>query len=203
MAANQVGKCVTYNTLISTPSGDIPVGELFEKGEAFTVHSYDGEKVVEAFAEAPFKKEGLHECYRITLSDGQSVEVADFHRILTSTGYVHVQDLVTRVDNPLLTSLECVQKARALDDQRYKQRSPSYLSDYLWGFRHDDEQPLSFEGIDQVLPPSQGDAQQHTFASCGLDGLENIHTNNYRSLPYRLSNLGAYLLRLHHPYRHH
>ena len=31
MAANQVGKCVTYNTLIDTPSGQISVCELFEK----------------------------------------------------------------------------------------------------------------------------------------------------------------------------
>jgi phage terminase large subunit-like protein len=83
---NKVGKCVSYHTLIDTPYGKISMGKLFEEGKPFDVYAWDGEKKVVAKATAPFKKEGVHKCYRVTMSDGQWVDAADHHHILLSDG---------------------------------------------------------------------------------------------------------------------
>ncbi len=91
--ANRVGKCQTYQTLIETPDGEISIGKLFERGKPFDVYAWDGEKKVIANATAPFKKDGLHDCYRITMSDGRWIEPADFHRILTDYGWKYTKDL--------------------------------------------------------------------------------------------------------------
>ncbi len=85
-AGNKVGKCLTYSTLIETPDGEVSVGSLFEKGKPFRVYAWDGQKKVVADAGAPFKKEGVHRCYRIEMSDGRWVEAADLHRILCDDG---------------------------------------------------------------------------------------------------------------------
>ena len=92
---NRMGKCQTYQTLIDTVDGKISIGELYERGKPFNVWAWDEklhQKVV-GRASAPFKKEGLHQCYRITMSDGQWVEAADYHWILTTKGYVSVDTL--------------------------------------------------------------------------------------------------------------
>ena len=91
--ANRLGKCLTYQTLIETPVGEIPIGLLFENKKPFDVYAWDGSKRVVAKAFAPFKKKGLHKCYRITMSNGQWVEAADYHRILTTHGWISVEQL--------------------------------------------------------------------------------------------------------------
>lgn len=92
-AGNKEGKCVTYSTLIDTPDGKISIGELYEKSQPFEVYAWDGEKKVVAQASPPFKKEGLHDCYKISLSDGQWIEAADKHRLLTSFLYQTVSNI--------------------------------------------------------------------------------------------------------------
>ena len=84
--ANRIGKCVTYQTLIETPDGDVPIGTLFENQEPFDVYAWNGEKRVVAKASPPFKKDGLHQCFEFTMSDGQRLGLADNHRILLSSG---------------------------------------------------------------------------------------------------------------------
>ena len=85
--ANRIGKCHTYRTLIDTPDGEVSVGSLFEIGKPFDVYAWDGKRKVIAKASPPFKKAGLHKCYRITMSDGRWFEPADFHRVLTTSGW--------------------------------------------------------------------------------------------------------------------
>lgn len=87
---NRSGKCLTYQTLIDTPDGATPIGKLYEAGEPFNVYAWDGKQKVIAKASAPFKKPGLHKCYRVNMSDGRWVEAADYHRILTSRGWTPV-----------------------------------------------------------------------------------------------------------------
>lgn len=115
IAANRVGKCLTRRTLIDTDRGPVALGDLFDAGRPFKVWAYDvetGERRLQ-WASAPFKKEGAHECFRIELSDGQWIEAADDHRLLTSAGWRFVRDLAlspadTRLLSPVfrfLTSL--------------------------------------------------------------------------------------------------
>ena len=94
ISSNKIGKCLTYQTLIDTPNGEITVGQLFEIGEPFDVYAWDGTQKVVAKALPPFKKEGLHKCYRVTMSDGRWFEGADHHKILTASGeYISLDTL--------------------------------------------------------------------------------------------------------------
>lgn len=90
---NQGGKCLTYHTLIDVPGGEIEIGFLYDLGIDFNVYAWDGEKKVVVKASAPFKKPGLHKCYRIVMSDGRVIEAADHHRVLTSQGWISVEQL--------------------------------------------------------------------------------------------------------------
>ncbi len=94
IGANKYGKCLTFQTLIDTPDGKVGIGDLCERGKSFRVYAWDGEKKVIAKALAPFKKPGLHKCYRIEMSDGSIIEAADQHRILMTSGnYTTVDEL--------------------------------------------------------------------------------------------------------------
>ena len=81
MAANRVGKCTTFSTQIETSKGIRTVGDLYLSGEPFFVTAWDGHRKVQARAFPPFRKSGLHECYRFTLSDGRWFEAADEHLV--------------------------------------------------------------------------------------------------------------------------
>lgn len=94
IASNKIGKCLTYQTLISTPSGEISIGRLFKNGQPFDVYAWDGSKKVVAKAFAPFKKKGIHKCYRVIMSDGRWFEAADHHKVLTSSGWTSIQDVL-------------------------------------------------------------------------------------------------------------
>ena len=94
ISSNKIGKCLTYDSLIETPNGEVSIGSLYETGKPFDVYAWDGEKKVVAKALAPFKKQGLHKCYRVTMSDGRWFEGADHHRILTTSGdYIFLDTL--------------------------------------------------------------------------------------------------------------
>lgn len=94
IAANRVGKCVKYDTLIDMPNGvKRTIGSLYEEGRPFNVMAYNGKNKVVARASTPFSK-GEHNCYRISFSDGTHLEAADHHRILLENGnYVFLEDL--------------------------------------------------------------------------------------------------------------
>ena len=70
--------CVSGDTLIATPSGDIPARD-FKGG---TVYAYDGKSLITAHA-CPAEKFSIQDLYAVTLSDGSSIEVTDEHRFLT------------------------------------------------------------------------------------------------------------------------
>lgn len=91
--ANRIGKCLSYFSNLDTPNGKITIGELYEKGMPFDVYSWNGKEKIITKASAPFKKKGLHKCYKVIMSDGRWVEAADHHRILTSHGWMFVEDL--------------------------------------------------------------------------------------------------------------
>ena len=77
---NRLGKCVTYQTLIDTPQGGIPIGKLYERGKSFDVFAWDGKQKVITKAMAPFKKPGRHQCYHLKMSDGRWIEPSDIFK---------------------------------------------------------------------------------------------------------------------------
>ncbi len=176
---NRLGKCVTYQTLIETPNGEISIGELYEAGKPFDVYSWDGEKKVLAKASAPFKKPGLHQCYRLEMSDGRLVEAADHHRLLTSHGWLSIQDV-------LCTYLQILRESNlghgplihASDASRLSQKQ-SDCQGHCSENRHlHGERPLLGRDIFPISIPSPSDVQEHTAALSDTDVLESKYTNN-------------------------
>ena len=100
IAANRVGKCLTINSLVDTQEGRKSIKELMLDGKKFNVRSWDVKKRKEVIVKAsvPFEKPGLHDCYRITMLDGQWVECADHHRILTSGGWRTISECLHFLD---------------------------------------------------------------------------------------------------------
>jgi len=84
-------RCLTADTLIQTWGGKISIGELYERGLSFTCYAWNGKERIKVEASAPFKKEGLHKCYRVEMVDGQTITAACGHRILTNHGWLPVQ----------------------------------------------------------------------------------------------------------------
>lgn len=94
LGGNRSSKCVTIDTVIDTLAGKRTIAQLLDAGEPFKVWAWDGEKRVEAAASVPFKKPGLHQCYRVTMADGQWCQVADAHRLLTDGGWRYFDELL-------------------------------------------------------------------------------------------------------------
>lgn len=213
--SNKVGKCLTSQSLIETPRGEISMGELFEAGKSFEVYAWDGKKKVVAKAKPPFKKDGLHNCYRINFSDGRFVEAADGHRVFCSDGKFHtVFELVSLFpfyrrstfsgdqlpfeDSLCLmeSSSEFYRSSRILNGQSSCQTQSDYRGGYFEDRRQYGEQSHSYREAVQVFVPLQADVQQHSFALSGLDGLVNKYTNILQQVFFRLSNLYDRLLSL-------
>ncbi len=194
-APNGIGKCLTSNTLINTPDGEFSVGELYRRGMPFNVYSWDGERVVETTAKAPFKKDGLHRCYRIEMADGSVIEAADYHRILTDSGWIYVENLYQNhlqsfSETPHETSLESCRSVRVSGDQRLSERQSDYQDGYSLNHRQHDEQFLLGEDTDQVSFPSQGGVLKRISLLLRMGGLVNI----YKHIPSRFcDHLSSYV----------
>src|SRR3990172_8003711 len=172
-APNKIGKCLTYQTLIDTPQGELPIGFLYEKGEPFDVYSWNGESMVIGHALAPFKKQGLHKCYRLEMSDGRFIEGADDHFILTSSGIWRSFASIHQE-----SSLELFQLSHASGEAHLMQRQSDWKDHYSCHYHQYDEQPLFAPGNVQVCFPSRVDVPQHNDRLLHLDDLEDILERN-------------------------
>lgn len=190
LAANRVGKCTTRETLIDTVShGRKSMGELFDEGNSFLVWAWDGEKKVPALAHPPFEKEGLHECYRITMADGQFVEVADHHRILCVDGWRRLSELLELSDqDPPDSSAEPFQLARDEGVLHSTQTSISCLDDCFASFHQYGGQPLF--ALDACLsnPQQPPYARQRSAAWLRSDAQVNTSTSNHLPASCHLSS---------------
>lgn len=83
MAGN---RCLTAASRIDTEAGAVTMGELYLRGAPVRVKAWDGHRKVIRPASAPFRKPGLHDCYRITMSDGSWVAASAAHRIMMADG---------------------------------------------------------------------------------------------------------------------
>ena len=211
--ANRIGKCVTYSTLIDTPDGEVSIGKLYEEGEPFDVYAWDGNKKVVAKASAPFRKPGLHKCYRIKLSDERWIEAADNHRILMQNGHwafvsdlsssslpSHSTALSTQAENtslslhyqevsayPLESISDTYQSAHALSGQNSLQTAQDYQGYCSSDFRQYGEPLHASQDTFQSFLPLQACAlQQHRLLSCS-DDQESKCTCNHLQCGCRLS----------------
>jgi len=203
---NRKGKCVTYRTLIETPSGEVQIGELYERGKLFDVYAWDGENKVVAKASAPFKKEGLHKCYRITMSDGRWVEPADHHRILTTSGeYATVEQLAPFFPGNCrnisfsfssiprdhsTTTADISPSAQNEDGQHLYERESNYQGHYSNDFRPGGVPFQQEVKAFQFFSPLRDDVRKHNYVLSGSDVQENkyidIHSiySFLRSIPH-------------------
>jgi len=180
--ANRIGKCLTYNTLIETPDGDVSIGELYDIGKPFNVYSWDGTNKVIANASAPFKKSGLHKCYRIEMDDGRWIEAADYHRILTEGGdFFSIEDLIhTCFQNLPLTNSGLSPLGQILNDRYSLQKQLDCRDRCFVDCRQYDAQLQTASSSDPFSSPLQGDVpQQFENESC-LDAQGNRYSNSYQ-----------------------
>jgi hypothetical protein len=210
---NQFGKgeCLSYVTLIDTPQGRIPIGELYEKRESFDVYSWDGRKKVVSKALPPFKKEGLHKMYRITMSDGQWIEASGGHRILMPLGdyasvgtlydsfhgfprkrvygncYRPVSSLVHKVTNGGFSQL-----VHVLSGRSWFERLSSFLYYCLGCFRLCGGRLLSAINTGASFVPLLNDVLRHDLVVSRKDDLDCKYTSIQKLKHALLSTLYAY-----------
>lgn len=188
LAGNRVGKCSTANTLIDTPDGRIALGVLMSRGLPFSVIAWDGQRRVVAQASAPFQKAGKHECYRLTMADGQSVEVADEHFILTTAAWQPLSRLLQRSVAGLPASTWVGDPLVRAEDGHYsaetRQGSAQCCSLDL---RHGDALLRREEENDLAFARLRVDAQPHIPAWWCKDGLDDKGTSSRRLFGVLLS----------------
>jgi len=151
---NQAGKCLTKNSFVETPQGEKTVLDLYQAGKPFEVYAWVGNEKVIAPAEAPFKKEGIHKCYRITMSDGRWVEAADHHRILSTSGdYVSVLDILSPISgaNPKLFNSHITNIEPIQDQEVYDFTVPDYHNYFAAGLVHHNTDTLAMDYVFRVL----------------------------------------------------
>ena len=194
---NQAGKCLTYPTLIDTIDGEVSIGKLYERGKSFDVYSWDGNRRIVAKASPPFKKTGLHKCYRITMSDGRWVEAADHHRILLSDGrYVSIEVLFYTYSQSLQESSSGTSRSvHDLSGQHYGKTVLNF-QDHCFDDPHQyDEPPLSGKGSARFSFPLQDGVPEHNYRVRETgDLVGKCIYNLFLSLSH-LSNLDAVHLR--------
>jgi len=182
ISSNKIGKCITYQTLIDTPDGKVSVGRLHDIGKPFDVFAWDGKKKVIAKAHAPFKKHGLHKCYRITMSDGQTIDAADHHKILTYGGWRSFESLHKFVSSHPQSSSDIspsIHGQGALHLNGKEKGSPGYYQkhrDFCGG------QLPSYQEDDQVFFPLPHGFRSYIPYCCSLGDLVKKHKRTLLSL---------------------
>jgi len=187
-SGNQAGKCVTIITKISTPSGEKTIGELYMANSPFKVYAWDGKKKVIAQASQPFRKEGKHKCYELGMDNGQIIQLADKHLVLTSHGWIHVDKLPLIFPDLVQSSSDTSHKV-PLRDVLHSNGIASNSQDHYFGDPDlSGGQLLSDPDNDLSSFPLQDDAQRHIISLCEMGGQGNKYTN-ILSLKYDLHSI--------------
>lgn len=193
IAANRVGKCLTKQTLISTPDGDIPLANLL--GGEFEVNTIIDGKVNPSLALKPFSK-GEHPCFRVVTTGGE-FEAADFHRFMCGGVWIFPAELHCLLNTPaeyvrdLLESIsERDPLAHVSDVQHLTQKASDSHPRCSEDFHQCDELPQS--SADSVAGdfPSQADALRRILAWYGLGVLVNKDIDSLSLFLYHLSSMG-------------
>lgn len=154
------------------------MADLMAAGMPFAVMAWDGTKTVEATAHAPFRKAGLHHCFRLVQANGEWVECADHHRLLTSDGWLRLSELLQRYGSSHLESnSEPVQLVHDEDGRNFAETASGYPDGCFQDCRRYGEQLLcEKEGVRFCLQSLDG-ALPHSRSSFDWDGDLLAHTN--------------------------
>jgi len=189
-SGNRGGKCLTREAMIDTPTRSIKLGELYDAGEQFDVIAWDEQKnrKVVARASVPFKKEGSHKCYEITMDDGTTIQAADGHLILCTDGeYRPVYALCQDAGSDEVDDL----KAHALYAKNYDQTTQDSPGGYSLCRHLCGGQPLLLSAASLSFFPSLADALRRIFALSCSDGWGNKYTYTRRVSSFLHSILDA------------
>jgi len=183
LAANKIGKCVSVRTKITHVDGtETTAGELYERNQPFTVMSWDGEKLVPAFAQSRIKKPA-EPIYRFTLASGEWFECAQNHRFLTNQGWRFASEAYTCWHSLPASNWVRALLVRVVSGLRLFEKQLDSLACCLIDFRLCDAQLQTWPNIDLDAFPSRGDVLKHTLPLLHWDGLGNRYTSN----PYTVS----------------
>lgn len=83
--------CVTGDTLVRTPCGDVPIESLV--GTQGEVYCWDGEKIVVREYEACAMTNPAAEVFEVELEDGTKIKATANHRVLTAAGWKEIREL--------------------------------------------------------------------------------------------------------------
>ena len=161
LAANQIGKCSTINTLVLTSKGELPLKKVW--GKEIEVLTYPGlvpRRVLK------WIRKPAEECFRVVMSDGRWFESPLGHRVLTSYGWLSLELLFQYLPKsvfcrPPSSSVFC-RLIHVSGVRRYIGTIQGYLDRYLKDCRLYGGQLLSDEDGVQVFAPSKNDVQQRT-----------------------------------------
>lgn len=174
LAANRVGKCITIDSCVETTEGRKTVLQLIEENKPFEVWAWTGSEKVRSMASVPFRKNGIHECYRITMADGQWIECADHHRFLTYDGWQRLSEFLAGCGQDLLcSSLAPDQKVRVLGGLDSSEKVQDYTQYYSLDYRQYGELPPNEGDVGQDVSPQPNDALPCNGPLWRLDGQGN------------------------------
>lgn len=174
IAANRAGKCCTAATILDLPDGkQITYGEMYERGEAFDVWSWDGEKPVIRKAIQPIKKP-QEPCVRLWMADGRWIEAALGHRVLQSGAeYVFCESLLPSLPNLQESNSEHDQSVHVSGVQRLKKTLQGFLVGCLSLFRLCDARLL------KAANNAQERIQQRVYAPQPFSSLSHTDVQGY------------------------
>ena len=169
--------CIHGDSLLDTPNGKVKI-KNFHGG---LVYSWDGSKVIEAYATAP-KKYDKAALYRVTLSDGSSIKCTGKHRFLTNHGWIEARAIspsdffAQPIYVPYLhsTNLGTCLSIQISSVRRLIGKVQGFLSSCLVCRHRYDEQLHSVEDISLDGLPLLADARGHILQSSSTDDLQPL-----------------------------
>lgn len=155
----------------------IPVSQI---KDAFHVWAWDGNKLLVALAEKPFRK-GKDAIYNIELSNGMSFRASMSHLLLTSSGYLAISCLLplfSRSRQPTILGISPL--VHDEDGQNFFRIAQDFLYDYRLYHDFYDAQPLSDSSTSRDVFPSRDDVPEHRELVFGRkDGQAYKSTHNH------------------------
>ena len=162
MAAN---RCVTPWTYVETPSSSRPAHEVlfFPKSD---VLSWDGERECTGQTQNGHLK-GIEPAFRFVLDNGQFFDCSRKHRVLTSSGWTSVDQLVSNVSGRRLRHKLSDYQANCVAD----------------GYLHDPQLLWELE-TDLDRPPQLDDVRRYDLCYSRVDAEERVDKHIHTCLKY-------------------
>lgn len=191
--------CISGDTEIDTPRGKIRV-DKFKGGEVF---SFDGEKVVRAYACRPIKYT-IERLFKVSFKSGNEITCTDEHKFATMSGWKMLKELScgSSVLSAQAQSALCLPQTTSdtslselHEDVRHSLRTLAgsiyrYWQDYCQCGGRLPKATDTFRDVFQQLI----DVEQHTFPTLSqMDAKDIFHKDDLQTFSRHLSNL-AFLL---------